>query len=740
VADGSYAHDSSVLADGNYVIQYTLTDIAGNTSALSPPLNITVDTSTTAPTIDTPIEGDNIANAIEHVDVLISGTAEANSAIAIAISDSVNPEIQIQTTTDENGDWTIAGNEVDISGLNDGAITVDATAEDLAGNSNVAATVSFDHETTLPGITISPVSVDNIINAAEDDVDITISGISTDLEDGQQVVLTLNGKTYNANVVANSWSFVLPAADAQVLGTSTNLIANAQNVAGNSAPQAVQVIIHDTDIPGLSINAISGDNLISASEDDVAVTVSGTSTGIEDGQVVTLSWNGMDYAAPVTANVWSVVVPQADVEALPNNSTATANATDLAGNPAVSALQAVVHDTVFPIVTIDVPAVVTGANSENYVVTGTCTAGDEQVFVAITGATPVSQALLCDIGGVWSTTFDVSGIADGNGVVVINASQLDLAGNTATAATQTADKNTTTPSISIDTIAGDDYINGIEDDSAVTVSGTTNLVEDNQVATLTLNGTNYSATVNAGTWSVVIPQTDVAALGVNEVVTANVSNSVGTAAPEASRSIIHDTTSPAEPTVTALLTNQTEPIIEGTATLDAGDVLQVTVNNVTYTAGEGNLIDNNDGTWTLTIPASDALSEGNYDVTVTVTDIAGNSVTENTSGELDVDTSAPDAGLVAPDLITSDDTGSDNSDNITSVLAATFDVPAGTGVAGDAVTLFADGISIGSGVVVADGSDQQAVVEFARNDGGPRVAAQLARIPGVKQQSSFRLS
>jgi len=704
LADGSYSLDSASLAEGNYAIQYTLTDSAGNTSDLSPALNITIDTSTTAPTINTPIEGDNIANVSEHSDVLISGTAEANSAITIIISDGDNPDIQLQTTADVNGNWTIAGSEADISSLNDGVITVDATAEDVAGNSNVATTVSFDHETTLPGLVINPVSSDNRINAAEDDVDITISGTSTDLEDGQQVVLTLNGKTYNAPVAANTWSFVLPASDAQVLGNNTNLLANAQNSAGNAAPQVSQLVIHDIDIPELTINAISGDNLISASEDDAAVSVSGTSVGIEDGQTVTLLWNGVEYTSPVSSNVWSVVVPQADIDALPVNSTATASASDLAGNPAVSVFQAVVHDTVFPIVTIDVPAVVTGANIEDYVVTGTCTASDEQVFVAITGAVPVSQAILCDVGGVWSTTFDVSGIADGSGAVVINASQLDLAGNTATAATQTADKNTTTPSISIDTIAGDNYINAVEDDSAVTVSGMTTLVEDNQIATISLNGANYSATVTGGTWSVVIPQAAVAALGVNEVLTANVSNSVGTAAPEASRSIIHDTTAPAEPAVTALLTNQTEPVIQGTATLDAGDVLAVTVNNVTYTAGDGNLLDNNDGTWTLTIPASDALSDGNYDVSVTVTDVAGNSISESTNGELDVDTSAPDAGLVAPNLITADDSGSDDSDNVTSILAATFNVPAGTGVAGDAVTLLADGVSIGSGVVAADGS------------------------------------
>ena len=66
-----------------------------------------------------------------------------------------------------------------------------------------------------------------------------------------------------------------------------------------------------------------------------------------------------------------------------------------------------------------------------------------------------------------------------------------------------------------------------------------------------------------------------------------------------------DTIAPSvTPTVTPLSTNDTTPTITGTATVAAGETLTVTVNSVTYTAGDGNLsYDSLNHTWSLTIPS-----------------------------------------------------------------------------------------------------------------------------------------
>ncbi|WP_205254926.1 Ig-like domain-containing protein, partial [Escherichia coli] len=72
--------------------------------------------------------------------------------------------------------------------------------------------------------------------------------------------------------------------------------------------------------------------------------------------------------------------------------------------------------------------------------------------------------------------------------------------------------------------------------------------------------------------------------------------------------LVIDTTDPTVPTVNSQVTNDTTPVITGTA--DSADTITVTVNGVTYTEGDGNLVDNGDGTWTLTIPTGNEIPEG----------------------------------------------------------------------------------------------------------------------------------
>ncbi|MEQ9494089.1 MAG: Ig-like domain-containing protein, partial [Algiphilus sp.] len=69
--------------------------------------------------------------------------------------------------------------------------------------------------------------------------------------------------------------------------------------------------------------------------------------------------------------------------------------------------------------------------------------------------------------------------------------------------------------------------------------------------------------------------------------------------------------------------------------------MTVTVNGVSYTAGDGNLTLTGTS-WSLTIPGGNAITtEGAYPVTATVTDAAGNSTSDATTNELTIDTTAP---------------------------------------------------------------------------------------------------
>ena len=121
--------------------------------------------------------------------------------------------------------------------------------------------------------------------------------------------------------------------------------------------------------------------------------------------------------------------------------------------------------------------------------------------------------------------------------------------------------------------------------------------------------------------------------------------------------LVIDTTVPAvAPTVDSATTNDTTPDITGSATLDTGETLSVTVDGTTYTVGDGNLtLDAVSNTWSLTIPNGSELAEGSYDVVATDSDAAGNAVSDSTTGEIIIDTTVP---AVAPtvDSATTNDT------------------------------------------------------------------------------------
>ncbi len=77
-------------------------------------------------------------------------------------------------------------------------------------------------------------------------------------------------------------------------------------------------------------------------------------------------------------------------------------------------------------------------------------------------------------------------------------------------------------------------------------------------------------------------------------------------------------------------TNQT-PTITGTATLNAGETLSVTVNGVVYSVGDGNLSISGT-TWTLVIPSSLAIAT--YSVEAIITNSSGFTLTDGSSDEL----------------------------------------------------------------------------------------------------------
>ena len=643
------AADAQVL-NPTETITVDVSDLAGN-PATQATRDITHDV--TAPTIAiNVVSGDDVINALEDdTDVIINGSTDAEDGQTVTVV--LNGETY--TTTVTSGTWTLDVPAADAQAL-DALETITADVSDVAGNPAIQATRDIEHDVTVPTITINVVATDDIINAVEDDDDVTINGTTTDVEDGQTVTVTLNGQTYTTTVSGGTWSFDLPAADAQALGTTRTITAYVSNDAGNPAVQATRDVEHDAIAPTIAINVVSTDDIINALEDDTDVTISGTTTGAEDGQTVTVALDGQAYTTTVTSGIWSFDLPAAAAQVLDATETITADVSDVAGNPATQATRDIEHDVTAPTITIDVVSgddVINAVEDDSDVTisgTTTDTENGQTVTVILDGQTYTTTVT----GGTWSFDLPAAAAQALGATETITADVSDVAGNTAVQATRDIEHDTTAPTITIDVVSTDNIINAIEDDTDVTISGTTTDAEDGQTVTVTLHGQAYTTTVAVGTWSFDLPAAAAQALGATETITADVSDVAGNPAPQATRDIEHDVTAPtividivsADDIINAV-EDDSDVTISGTTTgAEDGQTVTVVLNGQTYTTTVTG------GTWSFDLPAAAAQALGVTEtITADVSDVAGNTAVQATR-DIEHDTTAP---TITMNIVSGDD-------------------------------------------------------------------------------------
>ncbi|HBH5319565.1 TPA: Ig-like domain-containing protein [Escherichia coli] len=681
-ADGSWsltlpASDLTALANNGYTLTATVSDLAGNPGSASK--GVTVDT--TAPVISfNTVAGDDVINNVEHSQAqIISGTATgavAGDRLVVTIAGQ-----QYVTSTDASGNWSVGVPANVVSGLADGTVTISATITDSAGNSSTQ-THNVQVNTAVVSLSVSTISGDNIINAAEAGSALTLSGTGTNFATGTVVTVLLNGKGYSATIQNNgSWSVNVSAADVAALadGTSYTVSASAQDSAGNSATASRSVAV-DLTAPVISINTVSTDDRLNAAEQQQPLTLNG-STSAEVGQTVTVTFGGKTYTATVAANgTWALNVPVADLAALGQGAqTITASVNDRAGNPGQTT-HALTVDTVAPTVTI---ATVAGDDIINnaeqlagQTISGTTTAEVGQtVTVTFNGQ---SWTATVGSGGSWSVFIPAqqfAGLSDGS--YIISATVSDQAGNPGSAS-RGVTLNGDVPTVTINTLAGDDVVNAAEHGASLVISGTTT-APVGQTLTLTLNGKTYTTTVQTGgSWSYTLGSADVTALadGNAYVINASVSNAIGNIG-SSNHTITVDLSAPAMGinidslqadtglSASDFITSVSPVVVNGslTAALASNETAQISI--------DGGV------TWsTLTVTGttwryndSRTLTDGNYLYQVRVIDAAGN-VGATDSQNVVIDTTAPDpavktiaisaittdTGLITNDFVTSDTT------------------------------------------------------------------------------------
>ncbi|WP_273942744.1 BapA-related adhesin SiiEA [Escherichia coli] len=647
--DGSWSvsvppADVSALTASNYTVSAAVSDKAGNPASVNH--NLTVDTSVPVVTINT-VAGDDVINATEHAQAQIISDSATGAATGSTVTVTIGTNT-FTTVLDSSGNWSVGVPASVVSALANGTVTINASVTDAAGNSG-SATHQVTVNTDLPSITFNAISGDNVLNADEKGQPLTISGSSTGLATGAQVTVTLNGHNYSATTdAAGNWTLTVPVSDLAALGQANYTVsASATSAAGNTASSQANLLV-DSGLPGVTINTVTGDDIINAAEAGTAQTISGVVTRAAAGDTVTVTLGGKTYTTTVQDNLsWSVSVPAADLQALGNGDlTINASVTNANGNTG-SGTRDITIDANLPGLRVDTVAGDDIVNSIEHgqalVITGGSSGLNAGAALTVT-INSVAYSATVQADGSWSVGIPAANVsAWPAGALTVEVAGQSSAGNPVSVS-HPFTVDLTAVAISINTIASDDVINAAEKGTGLTLSGSTSGIESGQTVTVTFGGKTYTASVAAnGSWSVTVPAADLATLPDGA---ANVQASVSSASGNSASATHAYSIDASAPTLTINtiasddILNATEagsPLtISGTSTAETGQTVTVTLNGTTYT---GNV--QADGSWSVSVPTSalGALSASNYTVSATVNDKAGNP--GSTSHNLAVDTTAP---------------------------------------------------------------------------------------------------
>ena len=208
------------------------------------------------------------------------------------------------------------------------------------------------------------VNATDIINASEANTGVEITGITSGVENGRVVTVTIvnssNQVVYSgtATVSNNSWLIDLSPAAAKTLADGIyTLTADTSNAAGDPADASRTIRVDETP-PTIAINTIVKNEVVNVNAASTGFAIAGTVSDAENGQPVTVriidsSGQIVDtFTTTLTNKTWSVNVTSSEAKSLHDGGyIVTADVSDTAGNPAPEATRAITVDETPPKVT-----------------------------------------------------------------------------------------------------------------------------------------------------------------------------------------------------------------------------------------------------------------------------------------------------------------------------------------------------------------------------------------------------
>lgn len=708
VVNGEWSFILPPQQDGLLNITVAGVDAAGNVSAPSPVVSVTLDTLAPEVPAITEVEGSQLSNNLLYTNdgtPTLTGTGEPGATVIVSI-DGTPSGAPVTIQSDGSWSWT-AGTT-----LPDGQYAFTVSSSDPAGNiSGSSAPVSVTVDT------VAPADPGNM-SLPDEGTPLTGTG-----EAGSIITVTNGTTVIGTGVVGSDGSFSIALSPAQL--DPTTLTVTATDAAGNASAD-VPFIVTDSplELPQVPIitaivddvDPVTGD-VKGKTTNDTTPTLTGTA---EAGSVITIYQDGSTTPlTTVTADGsgnWSYT-PAALGEGLHTfEVTATLNGATSGRSPAASVtvdLTAPGTPTIGSV--IDDVGPVTGpltsgqtTNDSQPTLTGTGAVGDT---ISIYNNGVLLDSVVVGNTGTWSYT--TPALPEGSNVLTIRES--DPAGNQSGPSadfTIVVDSISTTPVItSVTDNVGNTatpVASGSEtNDATPTLSGT---ADANSIVTI-FDGATQIAVVTAdgtGAWSFT-PET--ALVEGPHAFTVQATDPQGNLSlVSAPWSVVVDLTAPTVPTLDTVsdnvpggvtgnltsgqATNDNTPTISGTG--QAGSTIYI-MNNGTQlgtTTVDGN------GNWSFT--PTTPLDDGSYSLRAYATDAAGNASANSSVFAFTVDTAGPGVPVVTSVI---DDvapiTGTLTSGNSTNDARPTFN---GTGDVGSTVHVIVDGNEIGTAVVNAQGS------------------------------------
>ncbi|WP_347940270.1 BapA/Bap/LapF family large adhesin [Enterobacter kobei] len=694
----SWRPDSNI-GEGSHVYTATATDEAGNVSAASPAITITVDTVAPDTPVISAVGGEPSGGFITDATPTVGGTGVNGETVIV-----YNNGVEVGRVVVANGEWNL-----DLPAQTDGPLNITVAGVDAAGNVSAPSpvfTVTLD--TVAPAIpqinAVSDSQLTNNVLYTRDGVP-TLTGTG---EPGSTVIVSVDGTPSAVPVTVQpngSWTWT---ADSTLADGQHTFTVSASDPAGNtsasSAPLNVTVDTLDPTAPDNLNLAAEGTPLTGTAEAGSIITVMNGSTVIGTGVVDS------------TGNFSIAVSP-----APQDGATLTVSATDASGRTSPDATYNVIGTLPnlpdIPVITAinDDAAPLTGdvkgktTNDITPTLTGTAEAGSLVTIYQDGGLTPVAT-VTADGSGNWSYT--PAALGEGLHSFEVTATLNGATSGRSPAASVTVDLTAPgTPTIGavIDDVGPGTgpLTNGqTTNDNQPTLTGTGAVGDTISVYN---NGTLLGSVVvgNTGTWSFTPPSS--LAEGTHVLTIRETDPAGNQSAPSAGFTVVVDTvsTTPVITNVTDDVGNTATTVVSGTPTNDATPTLSGTAeaNSVVTIFDGGTQIGvvtaDGIGAWTFT--PETALAEGSHSFTAQATDPQGNVSAVSGAWSVVVDLTAP----TVPTL----DTVNDNvpggiTGNLTSGQVTNDSTPTigGTGQAGSTIHIMNNGTQIGTAIVDGSGN------------------------------------